>query len=109
MKRIFVLFTMLFSINLFACDGVVHETLEEAKALHEQGYKLDARALMDELFVSNGFVFSEAEWECIAMSAPKVNRGPVLYKCNNCGRRFWHMGSSVCPACGSRDTQYAAW
>ena len=109
MKRIIFLFSTLLAVNIFACEGAFHDTLQEVKALKRAGYQNEASTLMHELIRSDIFNFSGAQIKCYSKLSRELNRGPVLYKCNNCSHRFMDMGSRVCPNCGSSDTEFAAW
>ena len=86
MKRIFAVFAMLLSVNVFACQGVVHETLEEAKALHKHGYQQEARALFDDLVYESGIYFSPHEIVSIGLHDHYCcYRSKFIYRCTSCG------------------------
>ena len=104
MKRIIFLFSTLLAVNIFACEGAFHETLQEVKALHYAGYQNEASTLMHELLRSDIFNFSGAQIECYNTLCAEVYNAGLYWYCTNCE---YTTGSSMprkCPKCKLRGT-----
>ena len=105
MKQIFAVFAMLLSVNVFACQGVVHETLEDAKALYTNGYQVEAYDMMFDLGRVSVLDFSEEEVICFSNCAQEMNLAPMAWICTKCPySTMQRMRPLKCPNCNERNT-----
>ncbi len=104
MKRIIFLFATLFAINVFACEGAFHETLQEVQVLHREGYKAEAHNLMHEL--AHTGVLNHGHVKCFKHTAEVLSWGPSYYTCTKCKRTYENEEPDECEDCGNTEFDF---